>query len=105
MGCKAGIIGNCSQAWHGLPSDDRFLSWVKGYEITFIKEPPYTKEPGQTRTSTYSTRTYDWEAADSEIESIRRKGVLETSSHEEGEFISNLFLRPKKQEGNIQVIR
>ena len=53
-------------------------------------------------------------AADLEISSLRankeiRKGanlfgakeVLDRSTHEEGEFTANFFLRPKKQEGNF----
>ena len=102
---KAGIIENCSQPWHGLPSEDRILSWVKGYEITLLKSHPILKSRGRLGPQRAPQEHTIGKLRTVKLSQYAERGVLETSSHEEGEFISNFFLRPKKQEGKIQVIR
>ena len=44
------------------------------------------------------------QAIDAEIEELLRKGVIVPCNHTEGEFISPIFIRPKKKDNWIRVI-
>ena len=89
------IVYKLDVVWH---IDETILSWVRGHKIPFL----YT--PAQTKVLRCIMGAHEWEAADREITSLRTKGVLDRSTHEEGKFISNLFLQPKKQEGKFRQI-
>jgi hypothetical protein len=39
-----------------------------------------------------------------EIDKLVDKGILVPSEHEQGEFVSNVFLRPKKEKGRFRMI-
>ena len=84
--------------WRALTSDETILSCVSGYKI------PFRENPVQGRVPSCIIGEHEWEAADREIRVLCEKGVLATSFHEQGEFISNFFLRPKKQSGKFRLI-
>ena len=41
------------------------------------------------------------ETLEAEIQKFLQKGIVETAEHEQGEFISNIFLRPKEETRNL----
>ena len=41
---------------------------------------------------------------EAEIERLLEMGVIESTKHSSGEFISKIFLRPKKQKGKFRLI-
>ena len=70
---KAGKLSTSYFAWKELTSDT---------EILITHEPNYSCQQGQ--------------FIDSEIQNLLRKGVIVESTHEPNEYVSSIFLRPKK---------
>ena len=88
------IVGKLRQvvsAWQTITSDYSILSSIKGVKIEFVAYPKQTLIP----------REYNFDAAevviiDKQIEKFLQTGVIETTSHCKGEYISNIFIQPKK---------
>ena len=96
----AGRIQHFSQAWKQMTSDKVILDMVKGCHITFTHNRfPLQLRPPQ------SIKFTDWESSlmDQEIYTLLQKGVIEEAYHSHGEFLSNVFLRPKKN-GSFRMI-
>ena len=62
-----------------------------GYKIEFFVPPVQFDTPGPIKFSMQETANVD-----AQITKFLEKGIIVESSHEDGEFISNIFLRPKK---------
>ena len=94
----AGRIQHFLGKWKQLTHDPSILSAVKGYKIEFYLSPVQFTPP---RAINFSAQ----EAANvnAQISKFLEKGIIIKSSHEEGEFISNIFLRPKK-DGSFRMI-
>ena len=71
---------------------------MTGCKIDFLKEPYQSQPPKPLPFS-----ELECDIIDKEIETMLDKGVIEFSEHETGEFLSNIFLRPKK-DGRFRVI-
>ena len=87
----AGRIQHFLGKWKQLTHDPSILNTVRGYKIDFLLTPVQFTIP----------RTINFPAQESanynvQISKFLEKGIIVKSSHEEGEFISNIFLRPKK---------
>lgn len=87
--------------WRKITSDPHVLNAVSGYRLEFSKEmgaPSRTKPP-------YLFRCDKAEEADIDLEisKLHDKGVIEPCQMETGEFVSNIFTRPKK-DGGTRVI-
>lgn len=82
------------QKWCNLTSDPFILSAIRGYEIEFAEIPVQLRPP-----SPYKRNAVDFDNINEEVKKLFKKGVIEPCSHEEGEFISNIFSRPKKNGG------
>ena len=82
----------CADQWRKLTSDPEILETVTGQNIEFYQIPIQIKPPFQPKWSPEEA-----EFIDSEILSLVEKGVIQQSKHEQGEFISSEFLRPKKE--------
>lgn len=83
-----------------MTSDKVILDMVKGCHITFTHNQfPLQLRPPQ------SIKFTDWESSlmDQEIYTLLQKGVIEEAYHSHGEFLSNVFLRPKK-DGSFRMI-
>ena len=83
--------------WAKLTSDRSILDAVTGYKIEFLPEcyPPIQNKPVfQHKMSIVETNVID-----SEISKLYQKGVIEQSHHERGQYISPIFIRPKKDGG------
>ena len=88
---KAGNLRNYHNLWSKYTRDPWVLNQVQGIKI------PLT---GSTfdKNSLFPIRfdTDESDIMDKEIEKLIGKGVIHAVQHEEGEVISNIFLKPKK---------
>lgn len=85
------------KSWCELTSDPFIRQAIRGYKIEFdpTKFPPKRDKP------LYPYKRDQTETAkiDAEIISLETKNVIERCDHEEGEFLSEIFTRPKKNGG------
>lgn len=85
--------------WKMISSDSKILELVKGYSIEFQNTPFQRRNPKPINFS-----KTDLEIIDTEIKEFQSKKIIEeVSDHNENEFISNIFVRPKKN-GKFRVI-
>ena len=71
---------------------------MTGYKIEFIVNPVQLRQPNPIKMSPSEVQNVDLQ-----IDNFLKKGIIVASTHEEGEFISNIFLRPKK-DGSFRMI-
>ena len=90
---SAGRIKHHLEQWGKLTSDPHILNIVRGCKIEFDQPPYQWQPPSQPQFSPNKAETVD-----NEIAKLVLKGVLIKSSHEQGEYLSTAFLRPKKDE-------
>ena len=88
---SAGRIKHHLEQWGKLTSDPHILNIVRGCKIEFDQPPYQWQPPSQPQFSLNEAETVD-----KEIAKLVLKGVLIKSSHEQGEYLSTVFLRPKK---------
>ena len=94
----AGRLKQFVSVWQTITSDYCILSSIKGVKIEFVDCPKQTMIP----------REYNFDATevviiDKQIEKFLQTGVIETTTHCKGEYISNIFIRPKK-DGSYRLI-
>ena len=95
---QAGQISQCVQQWRNLTSDSEILETVLGQRIEFtLTQVQITPPPQPTWSKT------EEEFIEMEIQRLLPKGLIAHSVHEEGEFISSIFVRPKK-DGSYRTI-
>ena len=87
----AGNIANHFSKWIKLTSDPKILELVSGYKLELHTQPIQCKEPNQIKFSEGEGKFME-----QEIEKLLIKGVIIESEEEQGQFVSNVFLRPKK---------
>ena len=80
--------------WQKITSDPEVLQNIKGAKILFITEQKMDKIPINPNFSSEKEK-----AIDSEIDKLLKKGVIKECEHEEGEYISPIFVSPKKDGG------
>ena len=87
--------------WGKLTSDHYILQAVQGYKLEFNpdKFPPYRDKPLRQ----FKRNADETALIQDEINKLVTKNVIEPCDHEEGEFLSNIFTRPKKS-GGLRVI-
>ncbi len=96
---QAGGTQNCVQVWQSLTKDPFILNTVSnGYAIEFDNTPFQSRGPKEIHFSPQEDQDMDFE-----VKELIRTGVVETSPPQEGEFVSNVFLRPKP-DGTSRVI-
>jgi hypothetical protein len=81
---------SCLNEWKKLTSDSWVLQTVQGYKINFTHVPVQENIPNEINFSESEKLLVD-----QEIHTMLAEGAIIHSNHEEGEFISNLFLVPK----------
>lgn len=94
----AGAIKYYGNAWETITKDDYVLGAIHGLEIPFERPPRWDGRV------TCLIDEHERDQVRTEIKSLIEKGVLEQTSHEDGEFISNFFLRPKSTPGKFRLI-
>lgn len=96
---KAGRIHSFIEKWKLITTDARILDIVQGCQIEFNRGPPFQiKEPKPLKIS-----VKEREFIQNEINRLLDKGVLIPCHHEKGEFLSSVFVTPKK-DGSFRLI-
>ena len=95
---QAGQISRHIQSWSKLTSDAWVLNCGQGYEISFLLKPIQHRIPIPLKL-TSNEITF----VDSEIKLLLEKGVLEKVNPVQGQWLSNIFLRPKRN-GKFRMI-
>ena len=85
-------------AWRSLTNDNVILSYVAGVDIPLIACPTQSVLPKCIVSGD------EMQYVDIEISTLLERGIIQNSVHEQGEFISNVFLCPKKQTGKFRLI-
>lgn len=94
----AGRISLHKNFWQSLTIDPVVLEYVQGFKIPFVSFPEQTNCPNQIKCCLNEKL-----AIDHEILGYVERGIIEEVSHCEGEFISQIFPRPKKS-GGVRII-
>ena len=94
-----GCLTHFLDFWRTLTSDREILQTVSGLKIDFI-EHVYQTNPAPPLVFTPEEEL----ATDKEIKSLLERGAIVQSVHEEGEFISNVFLHQKKTGGYRMIL-
>ena len=96
---KAGRIAHFSHAWSEITSDKFILGLVK--EGIFIEFDNFISQNEIPRQYNFSETEHN--AILAEIDSLLNKGVITKVDHCPGQFVSNVFVRPKR-DGNFRMI-
>ena len=96
---SAGRLGNFIQEWRKITSDSEILQTVAGLKIEFVDNTA----PVQTSTPSSYFNMKERAIVDAEVQTLLQKGVLEETTPVDGEYLSNIFLRPKKN-GSFRLI-
>jgi len=94
----AGRLQHYLDNWKLITSDNIILKAINGYRIEFLYEPIQTNDA-----LIYPLAIKEKIKIDDELNYMSELGVIEAASHEQGEFISSIFSRPKK-DGSVRVI-
>ena len=96
---RAEGIKFCVPEWQKITSDANILGMVKGVSLEFGKLPIQKHIPRQIKFSESEKI-----AVDDEIQKMLSKKVIEIVDHSKGEYISNLFTRPKRDSADLRAI-
>ena len=97
---KAGRVNTCFETWEKLTSDRTILSNIKhGYVIEFDDTPSQHKPAHEIK-----LKQDEYNFLKQELSDMLDKGIITKSQHEDNEYISNIFLRPKKTESKFRLI-
>ena len=88
---KAGQIRFHLPQWQQLTIDRDVLKMVEGVDIDFTELPVQEKTPPSHQFSKEQTK-----AIDSEVTELLNKGVIKKTAHSKNEYVSPVFVRPKK---------
>ena len=88
---KAGRLAAFLPTWGKITSDPEILHMVSGQHIEFSSEPVHINQPNK---GVFSDK--ERSVITSEINTLLEKAVIVKAHHEPGEFISPIFVRPKK---------
>ena len=95
----AGRLQYFLENWKILTNDPKILEWVSGLKIDFQEEPFQERVPHQAQMSMQES-----ELINQEVEAMLRKGPVHLVHSKDSQFLSKLFLVPKKDWGNRPVI-
>ena len=92
-----GKLGMFPELWEKHTSDWEILRTVRGGGLEFLTLPLQDRKPNM-------TRGQDLDLLRKEVEKLRQQGVVELAEHEEGEYISKVFLVKKKDKDDYRLI-
>ena len=95
----AGRLGYFIAAWEKITQDQEILSIVKGFEVPFVSLPLQEKIPNLTKIS-----KKQFSLVEQEVLEMLDKGAIQKSAPKQKQFLSNLFLVEKSDEGKRPVI-
>lgn len=94
----AGNIANRVDQWELITQDQNILKTVRGIHIDLLSDLEQFREPVP-----YRFNESESQVIDSQIDKFLKKGIVQESVPEQGEFISNIFSRPKP-DGSVRII-
>lgn len=95
----AGQVTKCLDRWAAITSDHVLLGYIRGAVIEFDHDPVQAVVPWPLQFSQKEHRFLR-----EEIARLLHLNVIEKAQTQEGQFVSRIFLRPKKQTGKYRVI-
>ena len=95
-----GRLKQFASHWQCITSDPFILNSVKHYKIEFENGKPHQCMPPKEINFTRQEQ----EVIDMEIDKLLIKGVISVTTHCRGEYISTIFVRPKKHRGHILIL-
>ena len=95
---KAGNVSNCLLRWHELTSDREVLDTAAGLPVELMED----LDTNNTFTQ-YPFKKEEHSFIQGEIQRLRDLGAVVQTTHEVGEYISPIFLRPK-DDGSYRLI-
>ena len=96
---KAGRVSLCVGKWSKITSDRHILGDIRGYKLEFTEEPKQDRPMPEIK-FTKTERKF----VRQEIRNLKEKEVLVEATHVAGEYISNIFLREKREPGKYRMI-
>lgn len=90
---KAGQISLCISEWEKLTTDKHILDSVRGLKIDFTTVPFQCSEP-----KSINFNEQERFIIDEELDKLLHMGVIEKADEDETQFISNIFIRKKKND-------
>ena len=94
-----GQISKFGAEWRKITSDSWLLNSIQGVSIPFVELPIQSREPQPYRLSEEESASVD-----TELLKFLEKGVVQQVQPLEGQVISNIFLRPKKDGGHRLIL-
>jgi hypothetical protein len=95
---KAGNLAAYVKEWQALTSDPEIMETLTGQRIELFEIPVQSKTLMNVKFTEAQTKLVDHE-----IEKLLNKGVFVSCTREEGDFVSPIFTRPKK-DGTLRMI-
>ena len=95
---QAGRLAMFNDCWQTITRDRRILNTVKGLSIEFIDLPYQKFVPNE-----YKHTDEELSYLSGEIQKLLTKGVIVKANWEENQYVSNIFLRDKK-DGSYRMI-
>jgi len=95
-----GRLKQFASQWQCITSDPFILNSVKHYKIEFENGEPQQCMPPKEINFTQQEQ----EVIDMEIDKLLIKGVISETTHCPGEYISTIFVRPKKDGGHRLIL-
>ena len=96
---QASRVSQCVEEWAKITSDPMILKNIKGFQLDFTKPPQQDRPLHEIRFSEQENKFVR-----TEISALLQKGVLVKAKHVAGEFVSNIFLREKREKGQYRMI-
>ena len=96
---RAGQLATKAVEWRKLTSDPEVLQNIRNYHIELREIPMQNNVPGL-----YNLSEWEKVHANKEIQDLLRKGVISVVDHVEGEYISNVFFREKRNSDKLRMI-
>ena len=95
----AGRVSTTTGTWRRYTSDWELLRLLRGFTFEFLEEPVQTIPKRE-----LAFNTEERLEMEEQVQSLLEKGAIQPSQHQPGEFISNIFLREKKDKGKYRMI-
>ena len=97
---KGGRLKQFASQWQCITSDPFILNSVKHYKIEFENGETHQCMPPKEINLTRQEQ----EVIDMEIDKLLIKGVISETTHCRGDYISTIFVRPKKDRGHRLIL-
>ena len=96
---KAGKLSGCVDTWKDFTSDPHILKITRGFGVEFIDKPQQEKIQKE-----YKFSESEMQFIEQELARLEQQNVITQTSHQSGDFVSNIFIREKKDSGKFRMI-